>query len=57
MIGDQIAIKVLRKQRNAVKLGIEAPVSVAIYRQEVYHQMQSNNRAAARRRTKLAKNK
>ncbi len=35
-IGDDIRIKVVAIQGNTVRLGIEAPDSVGIYREEIY---------------------
>lgn len=36
MIGDNVQIKVLNVNRNQVKLGLEAPKEVKIYRLEIY---------------------
>lgn len=38
MIGDDIAITVLRVMGDTVKIGIEAPRSIPIYREEIYCQ-------------------
>ncbi len=40
IIGDNIVIQVLRKSRDVVKLGIQAPLSVSVHRQEVYEEIQ-----------------
>jgi carbon storage regulator len=50
VIGDNIVIQVLRKSRDVVKLGIEAPVSVPVHRQEIYDEIQRSNNAALRRK-------
>ena len=46
LIGDEIVIQVLRKNRDVVKLGIVAPESVPVHREEVYDEIQRNNQAA-----------
>lgn len=48
MIGDQIEIKILDVQGDQVRLGIEAPRSVPIYRKEIYLQIQQENQAASK---------
>jgi carbon storage regulator len=47
LIGEGIAIQVMRLTNGAAKLGIEAPPHVAVHRQEVYEAIQKNNREAA----------
>jgi carbon storage regulator len=49
LIGDDIEIRITRIDGETVKLGIEAPRHVAIYRDEVFRQMQDANRVAARK--------
>lgn len=46
VIGDDIVIKVVRLEGDVVKLGIQAPASVSVHRQEVYDEIQRNNQAA-----------
>lgn len=48
IIDGRIVVKVVRTEGNQVKLGIEAPVSVSVHRQEIYEEIQKNNRAALR---------
>ncbi len=43
MIGDQIEISIVDIRGDQVKLGITAPRSVKIYRQEVYTAIQQEN--------------
>jgi carbon storage regulator len=43
MIGDQIEISVLDIKGDQVKIGIQAPRSVKVYRQEVYQAIQREN--------------
>ncbi|MBM3291037.1 MAG: carbon storage regulator CsrA [Candidatus Hydrogenedentes bacterium] len=47
MIGDDIVVKVLDLKENQVKLGIMAPKSVAVHRQEIYELIQAENAQAA----------
>ena len=46
-IGDQICVKVVEISGNRVKLGIDAPVSLRIYREEVLAKVKNENRFAA----------
>lgn len=47
VINDDIEIKVIEIKGDQVKIGINAPKSVPIYRKEVYVQIQEANKAAA----------
>ena len=53
MIGDRIEVSVVDIKGDQVKLGIEAPRTVKVFRQEVYQAIQLENRAAARTGTDL----
>ena len=46
VIDGRIYVKVVRVDGGMVKLGIEAPADVPVHRQEVYDEIQKNNRAA-----------
>lgn len=46
-IGDQISVTVIEVKDNKVRLGIEAPQDMRIYRQEIYLKVQQENRQAA----------
>ncbi len=48
MIGDDIEIRVARIDGDTVRIGIEAPRHLAIFRNEIYSQIKTNNVAAAR---------
>lgn len=39
MIGDDIEIRILGIQNNQVRIGVEAPKSVAVHREEVYNRI------------------
>jgi len=47
MIGNDIEITILEVKGEQVKIGITAPKSVPIYREEVYAQIKEANREAA----------
>ena len=50
MIGDQIEISIVDIKGDQVKIGIQAPGSVKVYRKEVYQAIQKENIEAARAR-------
>ena len=47
MIGDDIVVEVMEIVGNSVRVGISAPRSVAVYREEIYAAVREENRAAA----------
>lgn len=49
IIDGRITVKILRVEGEIVKIGIVAPSDVPIHRQEVYEEIQANNREAATR--------
>lgn len=61
VIDGRIIVKIVRLDGENVKLGIEAPPDVPVHRQEVYDEIQRNNREAAttgrRPVPRLSKNK
>lgn len=46
-IGDDVVVQVLEMSKGNVKLGIEAPRTVSVYRYEVLERLQQENIAAA----------
>jgi carbon storage regulator len=46
VIDGRIVVKVVRIDGDQVKLGIEAPNSVPVHRQEIYDEIQRSNREA-----------
>lgn len=46
-IGNGIEIKIVSIQGDQVKIGIEAPKTVEVYRKEIYEQIQEENKQAA----------
>ena len=47
MIGDDVSVTVLRVKGNQVRLGVEAPKSVSVQREEIYHRIKSEGEAPA----------
>lgn len=47
MIGDDIVVHVIEIVGNSVRVGIEAPRSVPVYREEIWNAVREENRAAA----------
>jgi carbon storage regulator len=47
VIDGKIIVKVVRVEGDMVRIGISAPSSVPVHRQEVYDEIQKNNREAA----------
>jgi carbon storage regulator len=46
-IGDEISIQVLEIQRGQVRVAIDAPRQIPVHREEIYQQVQEENRKAA----------
>lgn len=47
MLGDDIIINVVEVQGDSVRIAIEAPRNIKIYRGEIYRAIQEENRKAA----------
>ena len=47
MVGDDIVVQVLQVAGNSVRIGIQAPRSMPIYREEIWNAVREENRAAA----------
>ena len=47
MVGDEVVVHVMEIVGNNVRVGIEAPRSVPVYREEIWHAVRDENRAAA----------
>ncbi len=47
MIGDDIVVEIMEIVGNQVRVGIQAPQSVRVYREEIWRAVQEENRAAA----------
>jgi carbon storage regulator len=46
-IGDTIIVKVVDLDSRHVKLGIDAPKSISVNREEIYERIQKENKAAS----------
>jgi len=47
MVGDDVMVTVLETRGEVVRLGIQAPRSIQVHREEIYRELQAANRAAA----------
>lgn len=47
IIGDGIEVHVLRVGRDGVRIGVKAPITTPVHRQEIHAQICAANRAAA----------
>lgn len=47
IIGDNIRVTIVDVRGEQVKLGIDAPRSISVHREEVYREIQEENRRAA----------
>lgn len=53
MIGEDIVLSIIEIRGDQVKIGVDAPKSVKVFRQEVYEAIKNENRAAATSNTNL----
>ena len=47
MIGSDVVVTVLEVRGDQVRIGIDAPRSVSVHREEVFRELEAANRAAA----------
>ena len=47
VIGDDITIKIVDIHGKQIRIGIEAPTEVSVYRGEIYERIMQENKAAA----------
>ena len=47
MLGDDIVVEVMEIVGNSVRIGVQAPQSVPVYREEIWEAVKEENRAAA----------
>ena len=50
MIGSNVRVTVVEARGDQIRLGIDAPRSIAVHREEVFRQVQDANAAAEKRR-------
>ena len=53
MLGDDIVVHVMEIVGNSVRVGIQAPRSVPVYREEIWDAVRAENQAAAAAPTEL----
>jgi carbon storage regulator len=51
MIGDEVTVTVLRVKGNQVRLGVNAPKSVSVQREEIFHRMKHEGAETAQAET------
>ena len=51
MLGDDVVVHVMEIVGNSVRVGIQAPRSLPVYREEIWDAVREENRAAGRRPT------
>ena len=47
MIGDKIKVTIVESSGGQIRLGIDAPQDVEIYREELYNQIKEENKVAS----------
>jgi carbon storage regulator len=47
MIGDNISISIIEMRGDQVRIGVDAPKTVKVFRQEVFDAIKAENKAAA----------
>ena len=47
MLGDDVVVHVMEIVGNSVRIGIQAPRSVPVYREEIWNAVREENQAAA----------
>ncbi len=55
-IGDNIILKVVDLDSRHVKIGIDAPKSISVNREEIYERIQNENKAASASKDQSVKN-
>lgn len=47
MVGDDVVVEVIEVNGSSVRIGIAAPKSIPVYREEIWEAVKAENRAAA----------
>jgi carbon storage regulator len=47
MIGDEVTVTVLRVKGNQVRLGVNAPKSISVQREEIFHRIKQEGAEGA----------
>ncbi len=45
MVGDEVVVHVMEIAGNTVRVGIEAPRAIPVYREEIWRQVRAKNQA------------
>jgi len=53
MIGDDISVSIIEIRGDQVRIGVDAPKTVKVFRQEVFDAIKAENKAAAGSKTAL----
>ena len=53
MIGDDISVSIIEIRGDQVRIGVDAPKSVKVFRQEVFDAIKAENKAAAQSNVEL----
>ena len=53
MIGDNIAVSIIEIRGDQVRIGIDAPKTVKVFRQEIFDAIKAENRAASLSASKI----
>jgi carbon storage regulator len=53
IIGEDVSVSIIEIRGDQVRVGVDAPKSVKVFRQEVFDSIKAENRAAAESRTVL----
>lgn len=48
MIGDDIVVEIIEVSGSSVRIGIDAPKAIPVYREEIYSAVKAENAAAAK---------
>jgi carbon storage regulator CsrA len=51
MIGEEVSVTVLRVKGNQVRLGVNAPKSVSVQREEIFHRIKHESAQSAQTET------
>jgi carbon storage regulator len=53
MIGDDISVSIIEVRGDQVRIGVDAPKTVKVFRQEVFDAIKAENKAAVESKTVL----
>ena len=55
MIGDEISVSIIEIRGDQVRIGVDAPRNVKVFRQEVYDAIKAENKAASESAVQIPK--